>query len=524
MKKMWSKVFYIFILLLFIVLSSACKKNDVLTISVHNLDNRTFELRKEVSFEDAYITIIYGDGHTEDIPLTGEYIDSSELYNAFSSVGEKKLTVFYKDNNGKTHYYEALINIVENQSLSSYITELENYKSDVIYNENVKKQIDSIKMVYSIMIKNSNNVDANKLLELAKQEIDTFKTKVEEDNLISLEDLTKEIEKIKKDLNVLINYEDSNIKNEINALNDKLNQLKADLNNEELESEITSIKLSLSILEASVTNIKNNVDKNNKLILSLTETINNYLSSFVTKEELETKIEDIKISYQNAIESAINEQQMIVELRVNDGYIEYRYNNSNVFEKLLDVSSFVGDEIDDLSVNEKGLIRIRFKSGNVIETNSSYLNDFDSVVLNQLNTEKEAIINIIKDYIKLNYNPDFYDYNSVKDLLGDYYNGYVEYVHYTNYAELSNVKILLNEIQKYLDNQFELNSDSFTEIQKLEQKLKEIDTNKNVCKAYFATLLSTQEIDEYLKEAYVNRILCCESIKSAVELYELALS
>ena len=95
MKKMWSKVFYIFILLLFIVLSSACKKNDVLTISVHNLDNRTFELRKEVSFEDAYITIIYGDGHTEDIPLTGEYIDSSELYNAFSSVGEKKLTVFY---------------------------------------------------------------------------------------------------------------------------------------------------------------------------------------------------------------------------------------------------------------------------------------------------------------------------------------------------------------------------------------------------------------------------------------------
>ena len=510
-------------LFLLINILVGCNKNDVLTIEVHNLDNRVFELGEDISFNDSYITVVYCDGHSENIPLTSEYINAFDLYNAFKSTGEKKLNIFFEDNEGNIHIYESTIVIIANQTKESYISELSEYKKDVIYSDQGNQIINNIKTSYSILIKNSSKEDALVLLDIAKQEIDNINTKAEEDSLITLEELAEEVEKLENDLNILINYEDSTIKTEINNLNEKLEALKEDLNNEQLENEISNIKLSLTALEASVNNIKANVEKNNKLILSLTETINNYLSNFVTKEELENKIDDIKLSYESAIEVALNQQKVIVELRVNDGYIEYRYNNSNVFEKLLDVSSLDVDEIQNLNIEENGVISVRLRNGNVLTTNSVYDNNIDCSVYEEVNVETNNIKDMISDYFDLYYNYEKYDYVTLKNVLDTYYDGFVEYANYTHYDDIFKVNELLNELNEYLENEFNLSNDSFKKIITIEKELKELDTNLNICKSYFATLLSNECIEEYRKEAYINRILTTSSIEKIIELYEQAL-
>lgn len=523
MKKISIKIIQTFILIFLVNILFGCKNSDVLAIEVHNLDNKVFELGEEISFEDAYITIVYKNGKTEDVELTGEYVDATDLYNAFTSTGEKEITVFYKDNNGNTHYDDVTIIVVNNQTKLEYINELNNYKNDVIYNETAKVLVNNIKSNYTIMIKNANKEDALVLLSIAKLEIDKINTKAEEDNLITINDLSNEIEEIKVKLNSLINYEDSTIKTEIDALKEKINTLKKDLENTEINNEISNIKLSINALEASVNNIKENVEKNNKLILSLTETINNYLVNFVTKEELESKLNSLKETYQTEIELALNEQKMIVEIRVKDGYIEYRYNNSNVFERLLDVSSLSFDDIEDLSIEDNGTVEVRLRNGQAIQTNIKFENNINDITLEKINLEQESIVSLIEEYFDMYYNISNYDYNYIKDTLGLYYEGFTEYAEYTHYDDLEKVKVLLDTLGNYLETEFNVSDNSFAKVMNIEKELKELDTNLSICKAYFATLLTTANMDSYRTEAYVNRILTTSSINSVITLYEEAI-
>ncbi len=521
---MIKKIGYIITLIIAICLFVSCSSDEVLTISVHNLDNKTFVMGEEINFDDAYITIVYKDGSTSDIPLTGANINASDLYNAFSSIGTKTLNVFYEDNEGNIFNCETSIIVVENTYKSEYKIELQNYKSDVLYNDEAKKQVNNIKISYSIMIASASKEDALTLLNLAKAEIDNIMTKAEEDSYETIQELSNEIKNIKTKLNTLINYEDSLIKDEINALDRKIDDLKEEVDIETVNEEIANIKLSLSALEANVNNIKANVEKNNKLILSLTETINEYMTKFVTKTELESKLNEVQEAYETAIEVALNEQQMIVEMRVNGDYIEYRYNNSTTYEKLISISELKGETIEEVMVEESGAISLRLKNGTSLVTDKKVSNNLDIETSNITNEELEKIITTIKEYFNLYYNMNNYDYTSVETILGDYYQGYVSYVELTEYDVLSDVQLIYSELDNYLSSEFLINSESFRKIFKFENRFMSIDSNLNICKAYFGTLLSTANIDEYQKEAFINRILVTNSIESAIELYEQAIN
>jgi len=94
----------------------------------------------------------------------------------------------------------------------------------------------------------------------------------------------------------------------------------------------------------------------------------------------------------------------------------------------------------------------------------------------------------------------------------------------TKYDVKDEVEILLSECMTYIENDLCLDSESFDIIFNYEKLLEKFDTNLDVCKSFFASLLEKENINEERKEAFKNRILTTRSIGSVIMLYEEALN
>ena len=526
MKKV--KLLGILIAFIFVFLVCGCGSDKIIAVTVHNLDGKTFELGEKIDLDSAFITVVYANGDKEDVSITHENVDMADLLNAYNSLGEKKINVYYKTEDN-VYNEEVIIYIVEKEYKSDIKKQISEYNNDKEYSEDSLAELESLKVIYSNYINNTlNSEEANEVFEVFKKEANKVFTLSEEDNLYSLEEVSDKINDLESKLNIFINYSDSTIKDEIESLKEKVVYLENNLKDEKLYQEIESMKLTVSALQGTVNNIQNNVINNNEKINALTELLNSVLSQYVSKEELDNTISELTNSYLEAITKAFDSQKFISEIRVNEGYIEYRYHNANYFEKLIAIEELNGQSVSGLEVSENGTALLRLRNNNVITTNVSVdtlTNEELDEVNNSLNVQSVLNVReIICAYFNKQYNLNNYDCTNLEDVLDEYYSDYVVYVDLTNYDVLEDVKTILSEFAYFINNEFALDSDSYDELFSLEEKLKGIDTNLEVCKSFFATLLENQEINDDKKEAFKNRILTTKSIESVIMLYEEALN
>ena len=512
----------IYVLLFGLIFLSGCGKGDVIAITVQNLDGKTFELGEKIDFASAFITKVYENGDKENIAITSNNIDMADLLNAYSSIGEKKINIYYCIED-ETFSTEVTIYIVEKSYKTICKDELMKYNALVEYGKEAKDKVDAIKLIYSNYISNSSREqEAYELLDCAKKEIDNVYTLVEEENIYKLQEMTLKLQDLEKKLNSLLNYEDSTIKDEIELLKENINEVKNNLLDEVLYEKVNSLEVSLSGLISIVDNLESNVSENDQKITALTELLNTVLSQFVSKEELKNTISTLTKDYQDAITNAFNNQKFIVELRVNEGYIEYRYNNTNYFEKLVAVDIQSLESIDTTA----GEVVVKLRNGQIIKTGQKIIvEDIDTNSINEelISTRKNQVVEIIKSYFTIKYDVNNYDCSYTLDALNNYYLGFVDYVELTGYNELEKAINLHLELKAYLDN-FILEESDVEYLYSLENEFLLLDTNIDVCKAYFATLLNDADIAEYEKEAFKNRILTTNSIENIISLYEEALN
>ncbi len=502
-----------------------CGKGDVVAITVHNLDGRSFELGEEIDFSESSISVIYENGDKEVINITADNLDYAELLNVYTSLGEKQLTISYKVD-GEVFTEDVVIYIVEKGYKTTLKEELELYLSDVLYSEIAKNKVEVIKMTYSNYISNCNSEEEGlMILKLAKNEIDQVLTIDEEESIYTLEELTSKVNELESKINVFVNYEDSVIKSEIEGIKEEIIDIKNNLKDDVLYNKIDEISLTLSAIESIVNITSSNVSENEKKIIALTELLNSVLSNFVSKEEINREIENITAGYLKAIEESFNNQKLISEIRVHDGYIEYRYNNSTFYEKLIAISE-LNSEVSSVDVNESGLILLTLDNEEVIETDT-YVDVFSVEEIDYINSiieskNTENIKSIIKAYYNNKYNINKYDVNCLEEILDEYYMMFIEFTKLTNYNVVSEVNNLHLSLNEYIDSDLSLME--LDVIFNYEEALEQIDTTLDVVKAFFSSEISKLMIDEYVKEAFQNRILTTRSIESVIELYEEAFS
>ena len=144
----------------------------------------------------------------------------------------------------------------------------------------------------------SSEQEALVFAEYAKRLIDEVYSQSEEDLIYTAEEVFQKISKLENDLSTFVNYEDSAIKTEIEAMKSRLQSLEG-IN---VEEEITTIKNVVSALSSNFNGVKQKVLNHSTAISELTGLMNNELVKYITKEQVELLNDTLKRELTEAID------------------------------------------------------------------------------------------------------------------------------------------------------------------------------------------------------------------------------
>ena len=250
--------------------------------------------------------------------------------------------------------------------------ELQKYKATVIYSDVNYKKVLGIKMTaYANINSASSEQEALVFAEYAKRLIDEVYSQSEEDLIYTAEEVFQKISQLEKDLSSIVNYEDSAIKTEIEAMKSRLQSLEG-IN---VEEEITTIKNVVSALSSNFNGVKQKVLNHSTAISELTGLMNNELVKYITKEQVELLNDTLKRELTEAIDLMaleVIEEVESIEILVEDNVLKWKKASSNSYIELVDLDLYKNASITDAGLNSDGHLIIELSNGTEIDAGLVY--------------------------------------------------------------------------------------------------------------------------------------------------------
>ena len=347
-------------------------KQKATHIKLQNAEDIVVNLGEGFQFENIKVEVIFTNGNVLNEPLSGKYINVLDLFSKMQSIGDKEITVSYTDEVGNTLTTILKFKVVEEEYKLTLKDELQKYKATVIYSDVNYKKVLGIKMTaYANINSASSEQEALVFAEYAKRLIDEVYSQSEENLIYTAEEVFQKISKLEKDLSSFVNYEDSAIKTEIEAMKSRLQSLEG-IN---VEEEITTIKNVVSALSSNFNGVKQKVLNHSTAISELTGLMNNELVKYITKEQVELLNDTLKRELTEAIDLMaleVIEEVESIEILVEDNVLKWKKASSNSYIELVDLDLYKNASITDAGLNTEGHLIIELSNGTEIDAGLVY--------------------------------------------------------------------------------------------------------------------------------------------------------